>query len=34
MEGYINITENQGEWDSIDPKLPVVLKAADFVTVF
>ena len=34
MDGYIHITENQGDWDSIDPKLPVTLKAADFVTVF
>ena len=34
MEGYIHITEDQIDWDSHDPKLPVVLKAADFVTVF
>jgi len=34
MDGYIHITEDQGDWDSKNPMLPVVLKAADFVTLF
>jgi hypothetical protein len=34
MDGYIHITEDQIDWDTTEPKLPVVLKSADFVTVF
>ena len=33
MAGYINITEDQGQWGSGDPNLPIILKAADFVTL-
>lgn len=34
MDGYIHITEDQIDWDTNEPKLPVVLKTPDFVTVF
>jgi hypothetical protein len=34
MDGYIHITEDQGDWDSDFPMLPVTLKAADYVTLF
>jgi len=34
MEGYITITQEHGNWDSSSPKLPVLLMAQDYVTVF
>lgn len=34
LSGYITITEDQGQWESSNPMLPVQLMADDFVTVF
>ena len=34
MKGYITITEDQGNWDSNFPLIPVQLMAEDFVTIF
>jgi hypothetical protein len=33
MDGYITITEDQGRWDIPNAFMPVVLHAADFVTM-
>ena len=32
-EGYMKITEDQGDWDKRDSFLPVTLMTADFVTL-
>ena len=34
MQGYISLTEEDGDWDGLDPKFPITLKASDFITLF
>lgn len=34
MQGYISLTEEDGDWGGSDPKFPITLKASDFITLF